>query len=93
VNARTLEVTTTKGKVRRSRLVKRDEAQQGKDRPTMSPSEVFPEETAPAPKQAAKVAKAQEPERPRTPEEKEAKLASLQKLMDLFDDDSTDDDW
>lgn len=41
VNARTGEVVATSAKVRRSRLLKRDPEQLGKDKPALSPSEVF----------------------------------------------------
>ena len=100
VNAKTGETVAT-GKARKDRLVKRDPALKGKDKPAQSPLEVFPDLDAaqvgqddsdavaalPASQAHKPVAAAQ------TPEEKKRRLQCVHKLLSTLDDDGTDDDW
>lgn len=93
VNPRTGEVTTEQGRVRRDRLVQRDPALGGKDRPAGSPKEIVP---PPAPAESVEP----EPEDPvpkpgveRTPERQVEIDATTKKLLELLDDGSTINDW
>jgi len=90
VDARSGEPVTEKtAHVRMDRLVRRDAALKGKDKPTLLPSEVFPQEDDDGEQEPA------EPEATETrpPEIVDAVRKRLPKLMDLVGDDATIDDW
>lgn len=102
VNPSTGEVAPTKGRVRRDRLVKRDPALKGKDRPAAGPDEIVPlpepdepdEPDEPEPELAPEP-RVEQPEKiPETGEERAARAERLTHLLDLMiDDKSTTSDW
>ncbi len=89
VDPRTGEVTTKRGRVRRDRLVRRDPALKGTDRPVGPPDEIVP---PPAPAEPAP-ALTQAPTPPCPKPEVEHTPARVARLLDLLDDDSTTSDW
>jgi hypothetical protein len=97
VNPSSQATTATKARVRRDRLVKRDPALKGKDRPPEGPEIVAPkpgpmwEPAAPEPEPAV-VAPTKPTEPERSPEEQ---MDRAKKVADLFEltDSNTSDDW
>jgi hypothetical protein len=93
VDPRTGEVTSEKAKVRRDRLVKRDPALKGKDRPPDRPSVIVPPATRPAETAAPVPELCPTPTVERTPGEQACVNAAVAELLKLLDDDSTTSDW
>jgi len=107
VKPRTGEIVSKNGRVRRDRLVRRDPALRGKDRPAGTPPEIVPAPAAPAETEAAAQVSAgpvleptqvpvpaqnPEPGVERTPEEE---AAHQKRIADIFgtSDSSDIDDW
>jgi len=105
VHPKTNERVKTGCRVRISKLLERNPALKGKDRPNNSPPEVFAVvEALEAPAPVPPPPPAPEPEPApepvpapvaveRTPEERIRLRAKLVALLDGFEDDSTEDDW
>ena len=93
VDPRTSDVTTHTGKVRRDRLVKRDPALKGKDRPVGSPEEIVPQTVPAEPEPETASTLAPKPEVERSQAEQAKIDADVAKLLGLLDDESTADDW
>lgn len=95
------------GKVKKDRLVKRDPKLKGKDRPSLSPDEVFGKPTddpdttdenvgaeAETTAEAPPVPVVIEPVKKSASKKTEAeRRAAVERLLDLIDDGSTTDDW
>ena len=93
VDPRTGATVSTTAKVRRDRLIKRDPALKGKDRPPVRPEDAIPK---PEPKIAVSADLPPEKARPAgTPEEEAAREAALLKIDEQFfgDDSLVDEGW